>query len=228
MQMTKLAGAAAVAAAATVLLSACGGGGSTSSASTSSTNSAGNASASSPAASSGATSASSGGNSSPAAQSGSNSNSNSAENSGSGKGSTLKSGNVCGKADASGSALQSAPANATVSPPAGALFFSIQRTKLGFALTDSSGIVLYTYSGDKSGMGSCEPKSLASTWMPVVGTPIESIADKWPSSDTFTKTSTGQIAFNGMPLYYKKGAPAHMEEETSQFKIIKMPTPSAG
>jgi predicted lipoprotein with Yx(FWY)xxD motif len=115
------------------------------------------------------------------------------------------------------------PSDGLSSPPAGALYFSIQKAALngkpgGFMLVDSVGYVVYTYAGDTPGKAGTCTGSCAATWTPVTGTPLKSNADNLPG--TFGTTSTGQITYNGLPLYSYKGETPNLSHAGGQWKDI--------
>src|SRR5579859_2526900 len=147
--------------------------------------------------------------------------------SGSPSGGSTTSGNAQATATAGGTQPSSGaqPSSGSLSaPPKGALFFSVQKTALngkpgGYVLVDGVGQVVYTYSGDTKGQpGSCTG-SCAAQWPPVIGVPENSPADN-TLPGTFGTTSSGQITWNGLPLYTYKGQSPHSSHAGGQWKDI--------
>lgn len=107
-------------------------------------------------------------------------------------------------------------------PPKGALFFSIQKSAHngkpgGFVLVEGVGVIVYTYAG---AAGSCTG-SCATQWPALTGVPLKSNADNLPG--TFGTTSSGQITYNGAPLYTYKGARPHVSHAGGLWKTIPLP-----
>lgn len=111
-------------------------------------------------------------------------------------------------------------------PPKGAIYFSIQKSAhngkpAGFVLVESAGYVVYTYGGDTAGKDGTCTGGCAALWPPVTGVALKSAADNLPG--TFGTTSTGQITYNGLPLYTFKGEKPHVNHASGMWKDIPLP-----
>src|SRR5579872_1731161 len=117
------------------------------------------------------------------------------------------------------------PSSGMTAPPKGALYFSIQKSEHngkpgGFVMVESSGYVVYTYSADKAGQAGTCTGGCAALWPPVTGVALKSAADNLPG--TFGTTSTGQLTYNGMPLYTYKGEKPHVSHAGGPWKDIPL------
>jgi len=144
----------------------------------------------------------------------------------SGGGSTASAGTQSTTSPNGGStAANPQPSGGTLSkPPTGAKYFSIQKSALngkqnGYVLVDTTGYVVYTYSGDSPGKAATCTGACAALWPPIMGVGLKSPADNLPG--TFGVVN-GQITYNGLPLYTFKGAKTHISHAGGQWKDIKM------
>jgi predicted lipoprotein with Yx(FWY)xxD motif len=91
----------------------------------------------------------------------------------------------------------------------------------GLVLVEGSGLVVYTFTGDRRGhAGTCQG-SCAAIWPPVRGVPVVAsgtrIAGKFGRID-------GQITFNGWPLYGFTGERPHQNFANGQFPVVRVTT----
>lgn len=103
---------------------------------------------------------------------------------------------------ASNSSSGTTPSNSTGSSSAsGTIIKTATDSSLGQYLTDGSGMPLYTYGSDTSGVSNCSGSCLYS-W-PVYA-PTSSSSSNLPTNVTVIKRDDGssQYAYKGMPLYY--------------------------
>ena len=93
----------------------------------------------------------------------------------------------------------------------------------GNVLVTGSGLVVYTFSGDKPGKPSTCTGACAAVWPPVRGVP--ELAHGVKISGRFG-TIRGQITFNGLPLYLFTGEKAHENHADGSFKVVSVHAPS--
>jgi predicted lipoprotein with Yx(FWY)xxD motif len=110
----------------------------------------------------------------------------------------------------------------------------------GQILVEGSGLVVYTFTGDRRGHAGTCTGSCAAIWPPVRGVPVLAhgvkIAGKFGRID-------GQVTYNGWPLYLFTGEKARQNHANSSFKWVRpapwhasapspspspMPTPTYG
>jgi predicted lipoprotein with Yx(FWY)xxD motif len=97
---------------------------------------------------------------------------------------------------------------AVVFPPQGTTVLIVQKSNIGYVLSEASGLVVYTYKKDTKGGAPTCTGSCATTWPPVTGVPKAGPADTFPGSFGVVKGAGGveQITYNGYPLYLYAGA----------------------
>ena len=87
----------------------------------------------------------------------------------------------------------------------------------GLVLVEGSGLVVYTYTGDRRGhAGTCKG-SCAAIWPPIRGVPV--VASR--IAGTFGRIN-GQITFDGWPLYGFTGERSHQNFANGQFPVVRV------
>jgi len=114
---------------------------------------------------------------------------------------------------------------ALTSPPAGAIYFIVEKTAKGYVMAEAAGQVVYTYAGDTAGKASTCTGSCAAAWAPVTGLGLVSPADNY--ADRFGKVN-GQVTYDGLPLYTKVGAVPYSNATAGQWKAIPLSLSDVG
>jgi predicted lipoprotein with Yx(FWY)xxD motif len=91
----------------------------------------------------------------------------------------------------------------------------------GDVLVESSGLVVYTFTGDTRGKPGTCTGACASVWPPVHGVPV--LANGVKIGGKFGRID-GQVTYNGWPLYGFTGEKRLTDHADSSFKVVR-PTP---
>jgi predicted lipoprotein with Yx(FWY)xxD motif len=87
----------------------------------------------------------------------------------------------------------------------------------GAVLTEGSGLVVYTFTGDKRGKAGTCTGECAAVWPPVRGVAV--LAHGVKLSGKFGRIN-GQVTYNGWPLYLFTGEKPGQNHANSDFKIV--------
>jgi predicted lipoprotein with Yx(FWY)xxD motif len=92
----------------------------------------------------------------------------------------------------------------------GSIVLMVQKSDLGYVLAEANGQVVYTYAKDSKGASPACTGSCASSWKPVTGKPLPSMASTRLGTLGTVSDASGakQVTYNGLPLYTYSGAKA--------------------
>ena len=93
----------------------------------------------------------------------------------------------------------------------------------GLVLVEGSGLVVYTFNGDKPGHAATCTGACAAIWPEVRG--VARVASGTHIAGKFGRIN-GQITYNGLPLYLFTGEKAHQNHAGNGFKVVH-PTASS-
>jgi predicted lipoprotein with Yx(FWY)xxD motif len=107
--------------------------------------------------------------------------------------------------------------------PKGAVVFKEQHIAgvKGDVLVEGSGLVVYTFTGDRAGHAGTCTGPCAALWPEVRGVPV--LASGVKIGGKFGRIN-GQVTYNGWPLYLFTGERALQNHANAQFKVVR-PTP---
>jgi predicted lipoprotein with Yx(FWY)xxD motif len=88
----------------------------------------------------------------------------------------------------------------------------------GDVLVEGSGLVVYTFTGDRPGHAGTCTGPCAAVWPPVRGVAV--LASGVKIGGKFGRID-GQVTYNGWPLYLFTGEKAHQNHANSSFKVVR-------
>jgi len=104
--------------------------------------------------------------------------------------------------------------------PKNAVVFKTEHVRgvKGVILVEGSGLVVYTFTGDKRGHAGTCTGGCAAIWPPIRGVAVLAhgvkIAGKWGRIN-------GQVTYNGWPLYGFTGEKGGQNHANAEFKVVK-------
>jgi len=110
--------------------------------------------------------------------------------------------------------------------PKNAVVFKTEHVRgvKGVILVEGSGLVVYTFTGDRRGHAGTCTGGCAAIWPPIRGVAVLAhgvkIGGKWGRIN-------GQVTYNGWPLYGFTGEKGGQNHANAQFKVVKPAAPGS-